>query len=119
MKQATATGFDICSQKARNVWASSAQWAIVDMVTGADREMFRRNPGLKEFTRPAFPLEAPSVTILPGTLCRVVKLSPTRRQRLFIELGASEEGQGVIDIDQTAMRPPKVRRRAGKPNRRF
>lgn len=109
----TAQEFSIFSQKARYTWASRDQWSMVDAVTAADREMFRRDPDLKEFTRPALLGEAPGVAILPGTVCRVVKLSHTRRQRLFIELG-SVEGRGVIDIDKPTGKIPKVRRRAGK-----
>jgi hypothetical protein len=113
VKQQIERGIDIYCQKARNVWATRQAWEIVDMVKRADAEMFRRDPALKEFTRPALMGEAPGIAILPGTVCRVVKVSATRRQRLFAEDG-SEEGQGVMDIDKPAIKPPKIRRRAGK-----
>jgi hypothetical protein len=112
VKQQTERDIDIYCQKARNVWATRQQWEIMDMVKRADAEMFRRDPSLKEFTRPALMGEAPGIAILPGTACKVVKVSSTRRQRFFIE-GGSVEGRGVIDIDKTLVKP-KAKRRAGK-----
>ena len=72
-------------QRQRNagVGASPRQQDMIEAVMQQDREVFRINPELQEFTRRAVPAEMPRGEYRPGMLCTVTYLSSGIRQRVF------------------------------------
>lgn len=48
-----------------------------------DRAWFDQHPGVTTYTRPAHPLELRMLSLPPGTMCHVVRLSSWQQARAF------------------------------------